>query len=230
MATHSSYVDLTNLSSSPPRPERPYHRLNDNSNSDDLSPSSASNSQPPRGVKRRRIDNNDSTTSRTTTRASSSSSSQAVINLDDIEAVDLTEVNDANALSKALSKQREDAIKAQQSGDDKEGRTILTATKCAICMDTPTDATSTACGMFVHYDLYGTRVPTCPFLAGHLFCHQCIMEAIRHAEQENARQGRPARAGCPACRRPLSQKDRPGTRRDLIPLQFKLATKKRTDT
>ncbi|KAL1976591.1 hypothetical protein VTN31DRAFT_2873 [Thermomyces dupontii] len=210
MATHSSYVDLTNLSSSPPRPERPYHRLNDNSNSDDLSPSSASNSQPPRGVKRRRIDNNDSTTSRTTTRASSSSSSQAVINLDDIEAVDLTEVNDANALSKALSKQREDAIKAQQSGDDKEGRTILTATKCAICMDTPTDATSTACG--------------------HLFCHQCIMEAIRHAEQENARQGRPARAGCPACRRPLSQKDRPGTRRDLIPLQFKLATKKRTDT
>lgn len=152
MASHSVYVDLTNLSSSPPQPERPYHRLNDNNSPSDLSRSSASNSQPPRGIKRRRIDS-DSSSSRAATRASSSSS-QAAINLDDVEAVDLTEVNDSSALSKALSKQREDAIKAQQSADDKEGRTILTATKCAICMDTPTDATSTACGMSPYNMIY----------------------------------------------------------------------------
>jgi hypothetical protein len=61
--------------------------------------------------------------------------------------VDLTEINDDSALSQVLAKQREDAVKAQAAADPEEGRTSLTATKCAICMDTPTDATTTICGM-----------------------------------------------------------------------------------
>jgi hypothetical protein len=61
--------------------------------------------------------------------------------------VDLTGINDDSALSHVLAKQREDAVKAQAAADPQEGRTSLTATKCAICMDTPTDATTTICGM-----------------------------------------------------------------------------------
>jgi hypothetical protein len=67
---------------------------------------------------------------------------------DYIESVDLTEVNDDYALAKTLAKQREDAVKAQAATENKDGRTTLLAFKCAICMDTPTDATTTVCGMY----------------------------------------------------------------------------------
>ena len=66
-----------------------------------------------------------------------------------VEAVDLTEVNNATDLSKALSKQRQDAIQAQMKqnqGSEPVGRTPLTSYKCPICMDTPEDATTTVCG------------------------------------------------------------------------------------
>ena len=65
-----------------------------------------------------------------------------------IESVDLTEVNDASMLSKALSKQREDAVKAQMAQDAETGRSALTAYKCPVCMDTAVDATSTICGTY----------------------------------------------------------------------------------
>jgi hypothetical protein len=68
-----------------------------------------------------------------------------------VEAVDLTEVNDATDLSKALSKQRQDAIQAQMKqnqGSEPAGRTPLTSYKCPICMDTPEDATTTTCGPY----------------------------------------------------------------------------------
>jgi ATP-dependent exoDNAse (exonuclease V) beta subunit len=70
----------------------------------------------------------------------------------EVEAVDLTEVNDATDLSKALSKQRQDAIQAQMKqnqGSEPAGRTPLTSYKCPICMDTPEDATTTTCGAFL---------------------------------------------------------------------------------
>lgn len=67
----------------------------------------------------------------------------------EIEALDLTEVNDESDLSKAISKQQQDAVEAQMkdtSGDECQGRTPLSSYKCPICMDTPEDATSTICG------------------------------------------------------------------------------------
>lgn len=79
-----------------------------------------------------------------------------------IESVDLTEVEDDNALSKALAKQREDAIRAQGPARDGEGRSVLTAYKCPVCMDTPVDATSTICGkyqtLFVRYKVIRTQI------------------------------------------------------------------------
>lgn len=66
---------------------------------------------------------------------------------DAVESIDLTEPE--TLLSKALAKQQEDAIKAQQSTEDeKSGGSLLSAYKCPVCMDTPEDATSTSCGQF----------------------------------------------------------------------------------
>jgi len=127
-----------------------------------------------------------------------------------IESVDLTEVNDASMLSKALSKQREDAVKAQMAEDAETGRSALTAYKCPVCMDTAVDATSTTCG--------------------HLFCHKCIIDTLRFGEERRAQDGhgKAPRGTCPVCRKALSRVDVPGARRNLVPLQLKLATKKRS--
>lgn len=69
-----------------------------------------------------------------------------------IQAIDLTEVDSSSEFAKTLSSLREDAVKAQQPTEIEETRprTILGAYKCPVCMDTPEDATSTACGTFAH--------------------------------------------------------------------------------
>lgn len=67
----------------------------------------------------------------------------------DIDAVDLTNVNNQSDLSKAIAKQQQDAVQSQMKstqGNDPPGRTSLSSYKCPICMDTPEDATSTICG------------------------------------------------------------------------------------
>lgn len=68
-----------------------------------------------------------------------------------IESVDLTELDAASDLAKTLAKQREDAIKSQQSADREKFQSALNAYKCPVCMDTPENATSTACGRFTHF-------------------------------------------------------------------------------
>lgn len=88
-----------------------------------------------RGVKRRREDDG------FWSPGSSQSDGQ---NDEPIESIDLTEQEDS--LAKTLAKQREDAIKAQQSTEGTRGRSLLNAYKCPVCMDTPEDATSTSCG------------------------------------------------------------------------------------
>ncbi|EAW17538.1 uncharacterized protein NFIA_074580 [Aspergillus fischeri NRRL 181] len=62
-----------------------------------------------------------------------------------LEQIDLTEVEGSAALANALAKQREDAVRAQESLHQGTGRTVLTSYKCPVCMDTPVDATSTVC-------------------------------------------------------------------------------------
>ena len=64
-----------------------------------------------------------------------------------IESIDLTEVEGPSSLAKILAKQREDAVKAQQDPEQEKGRSLLTAYKCPVCMDTPVDATTTVCGV-----------------------------------------------------------------------------------
>lgn len=67
-----------------------------------------------------------------------------------IQAIDLTEVDSSSELAKTLSNLREDAVKAQQPSENEASKTqsVLGAYKCPVCMDTPEDATSTACGRF----------------------------------------------------------------------------------
>ncbi|EXJ78474.1 hypothetical protein A1O1_08874 [Capronia coronata CBS 617.96] len=126
-----------------------------------------------------------------------------------IESVDLTGVDDNATLSAALAKQRQDAILSQNTGNE-SGRTPLTAYKCPVCMDTPTDATSTACG--------------------HVFCHRCIMDTLNWSveqRREGAPPNRKVKGVCPVCRKQLDVKDTPGTGRSLIPLELKLMVRKR---
>lgn len=68
-----------------------------------------------------------------------------------IQAIDLTEVDSSSELAKTLSSLREDAVKAQQPTESEINRSqsILGAYKCPVCMDTPEDATSTACGKYM---------------------------------------------------------------------------------
>ena len=89
--------------------------------------------------KRRRTSNDASPTSSTV--ASDSE------NIEPLESIDLTEIDGSSSLAKALAKQREDAVKAQQVEKEEKGRSVLTAFKCPVCMDTPVDATTTVCGM-----------------------------------------------------------------------------------
>ncbi|OJD28310.1 hypothetical protein ACJ73_00282 [Blastomyces percursus] len=128
----------------------------------------------------------------------------------DIESIDLTEVNDRVSLAKVLSKQREDAVKEQSTASGVVGRSTLTAYKCPVCMDTCTDATSTICG--------------------HLFCHKCIIDTLRFGEERSMHDGhgKAPRGRCPVCRQALSRVDTYGPKRNLVPLQLNLSTRKRT--
>lgn len=128
--------------------------------------------------------------------------------IEPVEQIDLTEVEGSAALAKALAKQREDAVRAQESLHQGTGRTVLTSYKCPVCMDTPVDATSTVCG--------------------HLFCHKCIMDTLKFSEEQRSdTSGKGPRGTCPVCRKPLARTDAPVPRRHLIPLQLKLVTKRR---
>jgi hypothetical protein len=76
--------------------------------------------------------------------------------IEPVEQIDLTEVEGSAALAKALAKQREDAVRAQESLHQGTGRTVLTSYKCPVCMDTPVDATSTVCGTYLLCVPHGT--------------------------------------------------------------------------
>ncbi|EED22116.1 hypothetical protein TSTA_093620 [Talaromyces stipitatus ATCC 10500] len=130
----SGVIDLTSSSRS--------HRYVDPSSQQGLAPH-IDTSNEPRGTKRRRLYGDDIPGSEFASSSNDPHQTSSLEEDENIESVDLTEVNDDTALARTLAKQREDAIKAQTATGDREGRTTLTATKCAICMDTPTDATTT---------------------------------------------------------------------------------------
>ncbi|KAJ5152277.1 hypothetical protein N7492_010572 [Penicillium capsulatum] len=148
-----------------------------------------------RGTKRRRVD--DSPISRPHNRRETT-----------VESVDLTELDASSSLAKTLAKQREDAIKAQQSADLEKAQSVLTEYRCPVCMDIPENATSTICG--------------------HLFCHSCIFECLSRASEHPLDSNKHAKGTCPVCRKSLTTNDAVGPRRSLIPLKFKLTTKKRS--
>lgn len=166
--------------------------------------------------KRRRTSNDRSSTS--------STASPGAEEADPIESIDLTEVDGASSLDKALAKQREDAVRAQQNQEEEKGRSVLTAFKCPVCMDTPVDATSTVCGMYIPFivtvELYSS--PS----SGHLFCHKCIIDTLKFGEEQRSDSSNKPRGTCPVCRKPLVRTDRP-PKKDLVPLQLQLKKRSR---
>ncbi|KAJ5246580.1 hypothetical protein N7468_001563 [Penicillium chermesinum] len=116
--------------------------------------------------------------------------------------IDLTDAEETRA------KQTQEAIQAQQPGEPDKVLSALGAYKCPICMDTPEDATTTACG--------------------HLFCHRCIIECLKRADQRTDDHSKQIKATCPVCRKLLTRNETSGPRRSLVPLKIKLMTKKRS--
>lgn len=94
----------------------------------------------------------------------------------EIESIDLTEVEDKSGLVDALSKQREDAVRAQMdrsgSGND-AARSSLTSYKCPVCMDVLEDATTTICGRCLRHNR-----STIPFQSTNTICPQVIYFVI----------------------------------------------------
>ncbi|KAL9106137.1 MAG: hypothetical protein Q9227_008785 [Pyrenula ochraceoflavens] len=123
-----------------------------------------------------------------------------------IEEIDLTNVNDGSALADTLAKQREDAVRAQNSTktDEDQRKSSLKEYKCPVCMDVPENATVTICG--------------------HLFCHKCINDTLRFGEEQHRYDTNKPRGNCPVCRKPLARVEK-GKNPTLIPLEMKLVTR-----
>ena len=190
--------------------------------SSNTSPSQPPSDQDSRATKRPRLGDSDTTsTSNIQTQSEDDSST---------ELVDLREGDEGStALAKTLSKQREDAIRAQQEAEHEKGRSLLTAFRCPICIEPPVDATTTVCGMFwLSFWAVCELVMLTSLSLGHLFCHKCIIDALKPPDgQRTESSSKLIRRPCPVCRKPLSRVDASGPRRNLVPIQLKLATKKR---
>jgi len=129
----------------------------------------------------------------------------------EIEAIDLTAVDDMVGLNDVIAKQRADAIASQRpAGATESGRTTFSAFKCPICMDILGRATVTKCG--------------------HIFCHKCIIDTLKWSADQH-RQEHPNHkihpGSCPVCRQALQIKDVKGTGRTLVPLRMKKFSLKR---
>lgn len=106
--------------------------------------------------------------------------------------IDLTGVDDTTVLSAVLAKEQQAAIAAQPHSQNSQTATksAFGNYKCAICMDSPKDATTTICG--------------------HLFCHRCIIDSLRWSERQRREEQAPGRRVnglCPVCRKSLQSKD-----------------------
>lgn len=176
-----------------------------------------------RGVKRRRNWNDE--------HDGSFVSPSAFSENEPIETIDMTDDSGAAALARTAAKQREDAIKAQASAESDSNLSALLSYKCPICMETPVDATSTSCGMFLipyYTGFKDARASTDSLSLGHLFCHKCIIDCLKMSEQTRGGDSSKQHKGtCPVCRTPISRKEMPGKSKNLIPLLF--LTKKRSD-
>ncbi|KAJ9650646.1 hypothetical protein H2198_010054 [Neophaeococcomyces mojaviensis] len=143
--------------------------------------------------------------------STTSTSYQADSTQPEMNSIDLTQVNSDKTLSQVLAKEQQDAIALQNNIPTSTTftnpkATALSSYKCAICMDSPTDATTTKCG--------------------HLFCHRCVVDALKHSKSTRSQEAqahgrRGVQSGlCPVCRTPLQDKDA-GPSRGLIPLEIK---------
>lgn len=121
---------------------------------------------------------------------SSGSSASSIKASPKMQPIDLTKIEDNQALTDLVAKEQQALIASQkQVLPTNSTMTPLAEYKCAICMDTPTDVTTTTCG--------------------HMFCHQCIIDSLRWSEIQLAETQRPPRNKglCPVCRSHLDTKD-----------------------
>ena len=142
----------------------------------------------------------------------------------EVEHLDLVNINDDGGLSKVLEQQQAAAIKEQQ-GPQGDVPTKLSNVQCIICMEPMTDMTVTHCGKSpFNATTKVISLNETPALAGHIFCHTCIMEALIAGEN----QGEPGKgtSKCPVCRKKVARpKEKSRDKREVIPLEIKFVTR-----
>lgn len=139
------------------------------------------------------------------------------------QSIDLTYLEDQPSLKeKLLSQQQQAAIAAQNATTANLSKdpdlsqphaTPLSTYRCAICMDTPTTATTTVCG--------------------HLFCHSCLKDSLKWSAQQrrdeaglhNRRIPNTSHGLCPVCRKVLADKEG-GNRPGIVGLEIKAVNRK----
>lgn len=139
------------------------------------------------------------------------------------QSIDLTSLEDQpSTQDKILSLQQQSAIAAQNalastskdsSSSSKEHATPLSTYRCAICMDTPTSATTTICG--------------------HVFCHTCLKDSLKWSAQQrrddaglHGRRAPNAGTGlCPVCRKVLHDKEG-GPKPSIVGLEIRTISRK----
>lgn len=155
----------------------------------------------------------------------------ATINLDDspegkkrrtsAQHIDLVAAEEAQ--QKLLEKEHEDLIKRQRE----ESRRALTMKDltCMICLEPFTNMTVTHCGMFWTLFLNLTLLSdTDAITTGHLFCHECLSQALNASERASERNI----GSCPACRKPIKRGTSAKTQ--IIPLALMKRSKQQADT
>jgi hypothetical protein len=102
---------------------------------------------------------------------------------------------DLTADEALLQSEQQKAIAAQQqSAEEASGPLKIGKRTCIICMEPYTNATVTTCG--------------------HIYCHECLTQALKMGERANDRRGA---GNCPVCRKPVK---RTGKSVQIVPVAF----------
>ncbi|KAK5167793.1 uncharacterized protein LTR77_007492 [Saxophila tyrrhenica] len=109
---------------------------------------------------------------------------------DPIEELDLT--NEAPSAEEELAQTQQHQLLQTQRSESSGAPLKMGKRTCIICLDNITNATVTSCG--------------------HMFCHECLTQAIRAAEKSSEK----GVGGCPVCRKPVKR----NKEKQMIPIAF----------
>lgn len=144
----------------------------------------------------------------------------------DVEVISSTIVGASATTSTINTNNRnsqEQSSKQSSPGDAQGAKTPLTEDKqkksafnvnCVICMDPPVNWTATKCGI-----CHVSVIEALLIEAGHVFCYDCLMQALIAKEHDSRISHGRSVGACPTCRTPIDR-NKPG---EVIPMLFQVS-------